>query len=84
MSRLAVGSAAGSIRGLFAKIKAIDAKHGKFDLVLCTGDFFGPTKTAEQYTDEDDTAKLLAGELEGTPHYQWLQYLADMRHESPH
>ncbi|RDB21197.1 Zinc finger CCCH domain-containing protein 59 [Hypsizygus marmoreus] len=62
---LAVGSAAGSIRELFAKIKAIDAKHGKFDLVLCTGDFFGPAKALDESSnDEDDTAKLLAGQLE--------------------
>ncbi|KAF5380851.1 hypothetical protein D9615_004106 [Tricholomella constricta] len=58
---LAVGSAAGSISDLFAKVKTIDAKHGKFDLVLCTGDFFGPVKDSEE---ENDTSKLLSGELE--------------------
>jgi hypothetical protein len=57
-----VGSAAGSIRDLFAKIKAIDAKHGKFDLVLCTGDFFGPLG---QPSAEEETEQLLAGSLEG-------------------
>ncbi|KAG6814562.1 hypothetical protein H0H92_000090 [Tricholoma furcatifolium] len=56
---LAVGSTAGSIKDLFAKIKTIDAKHGKFDLVLCTGDFFGEVSDSE-----DETTKLLAGELE--------------------
>ncbi|KAG5637761.1 hypothetical protein H0H81_003328 [Sphagnurus paluster] len=59
---LAVGSAAGSISDLFVKIKAIDTKHGKFDLVLCSGDFFGPI--GDTLKDEDDTAKLLAGQLE--------------------
>ncbi|KAG6862054.1 hypothetical protein C0995_007184 [Termitomyces sp. Mi166 len=59
---LAVGSAAGSIKDLFAKIKAIDAKHGKFDLVLCTGDFFGPKDDVSDT--EDETLQLLAGELE--------------------
>ncbi|KAJ6490622.1 hypothetical protein C8R47DRAFT_453420 [Mycena vitilis] len=58
---LTVGSAVGSIRDLFAKIKAIDAKHGKFDLVLCTGDFFGPLGEPGA---EDETAQLLAGTLE--------------------
>lgn len=52
---LTVGSALGAISDLFVKIKAINAKHGKFDFVLCIGDFFGP---------DDDTVKLLAGDLE--------------------
>ncbi|KAJ7256490.1 hypothetical protein B0H12DRAFT_1112326 [Mycena haematopus] len=58
---LTVGSAAGSIRDLFAKIKAIDAKHGKFDLVLCAGDFFGPLDDPDA---EEQTAQLLGGSLE--------------------
>ncbi|KAJ7074079.1 CwfJ C-terminus 1-domain-containing protein-like protein [Mycena amicta] len=58
---LTVGSAAGSIRDLFAKIKAIDAKHGKFDLVLCTGDFFGPPGDPAA---EEETKQLLDGVLE--------------------
>ncbi|KAJ7709435.1 CwfJ C-terminus 1-domain-containing protein-like protein [Mycena rosella] len=58
---LTVGSAVGSIRDLFAKIKAIDAKHGKFDLVLCTGDFFGPLGES---TAAKETEQLLAGTLE--------------------
>ncbi|GLB34795.1 putative zinc knuckle [Lyophyllum shimeji] len=59
---LAVGSAAGSIEDLFTKVKTIDAKHGKFDLLLCTGDFFGPV--TDSAGEEDDTSKLLAGQLE--------------------
>lgn len=63
---LTVGSAAGSIRELFAKIKAIDAKHGRFDLVLCTGDFFGPRKDEEEtYSEDSDLVQLLDGKLEG-------------------
>ncbi|OSX65607.1 hypothetical protein POSPLADRAFT_1044935 [Postia placenta MAD-698-R-SB12] len=62
---LTVGSAAGSIRELFAKIKAIDAKHGKFDLVLCVGDFFGPPKDeGEAYSEDDEVIQLLEGKLE--------------------
>ncbi|KAL1744364.1 CwfJ C-terminus 1-domain-containing protein-like protein [Schizophyllum fasciatum] len=63
---LTVGSASGSIRDLFAKIKAIDAKHGKFDFVLCAGDFFGGPRalTEENASDDDQVSQLLAGELE--------------------
>ena len=61
---LTVGSAVGSIGDLFAKVKAIDAKHGKFDFVLCTGDFFGVNSTDENHV-QDDAKKLLAGDLEG-------------------
>jgi len=59
---LTVGSAVGSIRELFTKVKAIDAKHGKFDLLLCTGDFFGPVAES---TPDDEVSQLLAGQLEG-------------------
>ncbi|KAF8651480.1 hypothetical protein AX16_004778 [Volvariella volvacea WC 439] len=61
---LTVGSAVGSISSLFSKIRAIDAKHGKFDLVLCTGDFFGPPKELDTTTEEDETSQLLSGKLE--------------------
>ncbi|KAG6917921.1 hypothetical protein DXG01_000358 [Tephrocybe rancida] len=79
---LAVGSAAGSIRDLFAKIKAIDAKHGKFDLVLCTGDFFGPSLGEENSNIEDDTTKLLAGELDGKRYVETLK-LIQTRYQAP-
>lgn len=62
-----MGSATGSISDLFTKIKAIDAKHGKFDIVLCTGDFFGPPKDEEEeYEGSEEVMKLLNEELEGT------------------
>ncbi|KAF5330347.1 hypothetical protein D9619_005485 [Psilocybe cf. subviscida] len=63
---LTVGSAVGQIRDLFAKVKAIDAKHGKFDLLLCTGDFFGlPSETDDGSAEvDDDIAQLLDGRLE--------------------
>ena len=61
-----MGSAAGAIRDLFAKIQAIDAKHGKFDLVLCTGDFFGlPKENEDDYKDDEDVIQLLNGTLDG-------------------
>ncbi|KAI0273461.1 hypothetical protein BC834DRAFT_209584 [Gloeopeniophorella convolvens] len=59
---LTVGSALGSIRALFDKIQAIHKKHGPFDLVLCVGDFFGPTSEGG---DAGDAGKLLQGELQG-------------------
>ena len=61
---LTVGSAVGSIKDLFAKVKAIDAKHGKFDFVLCLGDFFGPIGQ-ETGDSEDQVSMLLEGRLEG-------------------
>jgi hypothetical protein len=69
-ARLTVGSTLGSIKDLLAKIKAIDAKHGKFDLVLCTGDFFGPPTgdTNNAIDREGEINLLLEGKLEGTCH----------------
>lgn len=61
---LTVGSAVGSIRELFAKVKAIDAKHGKFDLLLCTGDFFGPVQLPGEVQPDDEVSQLLAGQIE--------------------
>ncbi|KAL1947972.1 hypothetical protein VTO73DRAFT_13696 [Trametes versicolor] len=62
---LTVGSAVGSIKELFAKIKAIDAKHGKFDFAICVGDFFGAPKDATQdYTEDHELIQLLEGKLE--------------------
>jgi hypothetical protein len=60
---LTVGPAVGSIRDLFAKVKTIDAKHGKFDLVLCVGDFFGPPRDDGSVSEEVN--ELLDGKLEG-------------------
>lgn len=66
LSSLTVGSAVGSIKELFAKIQAIDAKHGKFDFAICVGDFFGAPKDATQdYTEDHELIQLLEGRLEG-------------------
>ncbi|KAK0196580.1 CwfJ C-terminus 1-domain-containing protein-like protein [Armillaria mellea] len=59
---LTVGAAAGSIRDLFTKVKSIDSKHGKFDFVLCVGDFFGPPKDTPD--DDDEMIQLLDGRIE--------------------
>lgn len=58
----------GTVRDFFDKLKAIDVKHGKFDLVLCVGDFFSTAK-------DEEIRQLLDGELE-RPHY----YLPVSRH----
>jgi len=60
--RLTTGSVKGTIHDFFDKLKAIDTKHGKFDLVLCVGDFFAAAK-------DDEIRQLLDGELE-RPHYR--------------
>ena len=62
---MTVGATVGSIRDLFAKVKAIDAKHGKFDLLICVGDFFGPARDVQVSEENDDISQLLDGKLEG-------------------
>jgi hypothetical protein len=49
---------------LFSKVKAIDAKHGKFEILLCTGDFFGPI-SQPGLEGEKEVEQLLEGKLEG-------------------
>jgi hypothetical protein len=62
-----VGPGVGSIRELISKINTIDAKHGKFDFVLCTGDFFGPPESPSHESEGDDLHDLLEGRLDGAP-----------------
>ncbi|KAI0064719.1 hypothetical protein BV25DRAFT_284021 [Artomyces pyxidatus] len=62
---LTVGSALGSIHELFGKIKTINAKHGKFDLVLCVGDFFGGESPNNEEGSAGDLSQLLSGQLQG-------------------
>ena len=57
-----VGPAIGSIRELFSKVKAIDAKHGKFELLICVGDFFGASDDGNGSSEVDE---LLNGQIEG-------------------
>lgn len=52
----------GSIKDIFAKIKTIDAKHGKFDFAVCAGDFFGPMKEEGH---DDELSHFLGGNIEG-------------------
>jgi hypothetical protein len=58
--RLATGSVSGVFSEFFDKLRSIDAKHGKFDFVLCVGDFFGTAK-------DEEIRRLLDGEIE-RPH----------------
>ena len=80
---MTVGSALGQISDLFAKVKSINAKHGKFDLVLCLGDFFGPVREGEGELNADGLA-LLEGKLEGAPCLEshCSQFLMFGRHSS--
>lgn len=75
-----MGSAFGSIREIFAKIKAIDAKHGKFGFVLFAGDFFGPLKEPSEAESEDEISQLLDGKIEGETFYFAL--VVDLTHGS--
>ncbi|QRW16418.1 nucleolus protein [Rhizoctonia solani] len=58
---LVVGSAFGSITSLFEKVSAIDKKHGKFSVLLCTGDFFSGPVSLEGAPDE--VSLLLDGKI---------------------
>lgn len=60
VNRLAIGSAQGQYSSLFTKAKAIDAKHGKFEILLCVGEFFAPKEDEEKELDD-----LLDGKLAG-------------------
>ncbi|KAK7040914.1 hypothetical protein VNI00_009510 [Paramarasmius palmivorus] len=59
-----MASVKGSITDLFTKVKAIDAKHGKFDFVLCVGDFFGKLGDSEDGSAQDEVSQLLNGDIE--------------------
>ncbi|KAI1309125.1 hypothetical protein EDD11_004136 [Mortierella claussenii] len=48
---LVVGSANGDLRNLCSKVGTINSKHGPFDLLLCTGNFFAketPMETIDE------------------------------------
>ncbi|KAF9926854.1 GPI inositol deacylase [Linnemannia zychae] len=48
---LVVGSANGDLRNLCAKVGTMQAKHGPFDVLFCTGNFFGketPIETIDE------------------------------------
>jgi hypothetical protein len=63
---LATGPVSGLFSEFFDKLRSIDAKHGKFDFVLCVGDFFGAAK-------DEEIRRLLDGELE-RPHCHSPRY----------
>ncbi|KAF9547374.1 GPI inositol deacylase [Mortierella hygrophila] len=44
---LVVGSANGDLRNLCAKVGTMQAKHGPFDILFCTGNFFSPETPIE-------------------------------------
>lgn len=63
-SSLVIGSVLGSFKSLCQKVKAIDQKHGKFEMILASGDFFGPPDGSPEQTAE--LRALLDEQLEGT------------------
>ncbi|XP_074965641.1 CWF19-like protein 1 isoform X2 [Phalacrocorax aristotelis] len=44
---LACGDVEGRLEALFGRVRAIQGKSGRFDMLLCVGNFFGPTPEAE-------------------------------------
>jgi hypothetical protein len=68
---LTIGPVVGAIRDAFAKVKAIDAKHGKFDLVLAVGDFFGPIQDGKEPSEE--IQDLMDGKMEGEYSFHQLK-----------
>ncbi|KAI8811307.1 CwfJ C-terminus 1-domain-containing protein-like protein [Cladochytrium replicatum] len=43
---LVTGAVRGNYKAFFSKVASIHAKHGPFELLLCTGDFFDPSWAA--------------------------------------
>jgi hypothetical protein len=58
---IVVGPAIGNINSLFEKVKALDAKYGKFEFALCLGDFFGPASDENDAQIEDLLASRSTG-----------------------
>ncbi|XP_062436560.1 CWF19-like protein 1 isoform X2 [Rhea pennata] len=44
---LACGDVEGRLETLFGRVRAVQAKSGRFDMLLCVGNFFGSTSDAE-------------------------------------
>uniref|UniRef100_A0A8C9FML6 CWF19-like protein 1 n=1 Tax=Pavo cristatus TaxID=9049 RepID=A0A8C9FML6_PAVCR len=44
---LACGDVEGRLETLFGRVRAIQSKSGRFDMLLCVGDFFSSTSDAE-------------------------------------
>ncbi|XP_064369601.1 CWF19-like protein 1 isoform X2 [Dromaius novaehollandiae] len=44
---LACGDVEGRLEALFGRVRAVQAKSGRFDMLLCVGSFFGSTSDAE-------------------------------------
>ncbi|NXG17895.1 C19L1 protein, partial [Grallaria varia] len=45
--RLACGDVEGRLETIFGRVRAIQAKSGRFDMLLCVGSFFGASSEAE-------------------------------------
>ncbi|NXS63908.1 C19L1 protein, partial [Brachypteracias leptosomus] len=45
--RLACGDVEGRLEALFGRVRAIQGKSGRFDMLLCVGNFFGTTAETE-------------------------------------
>uniref|UniRef100_A0A8C5JFL4 Uncharacterized protein n=1 Tax=Junco hyemalis TaxID=40217 RepID=A0A8C5JFL4_JUNHY len=68
LQKLACGDVEGRLEAIFGRVRAIQAKSGRFDMLLCVGNFFGSTSEAEW-------AEYRTGAKKGRSRYQevWLQ-----------
>lgn len=46
-----MGDVNGKLKSFFARIESVNKKTGPFDLVLCVGDFFGPSPEVDELKD---------------------------------
>lgn len=65
--RLVSGSVEGQFSDFFEKIAATNSKHGPFDVLLCTGNFFATDAASSSSLDD-----LVSGKVTGNKHYTLL------------
>ncbi|PAV79700.1 hypothetical protein WR25_19083 isoform C [Diploscapter pachys] len=53
---LCVGDVQGAFAKLIKQVQAVNAKNGPFDMLLCVGEFFGPS--------DEENQKVVSGEIE--------------------
>jgi hypothetical protein len=60
---LVSGSVEGQFSDFFEKIATTNSKHGPFDILLCTGNFFATDSASSSFDD------LVSGKVTGNKHY---------------
>ncbi|XP_072197050.1 CWF19-like protein 1 isoform X3 [Excalfactoria chinensis] len=72
---LACGDVEGRLETLFGRVRAIQSKSGRFDMLLCVGDFFSSTSDAEWAEYRSGAKKGRRGLFSGTSGLQ-IAYLS--------